>query len=654
MKRNFKKIIPLIGISTIGISAIISGAVLSINSVSKNNSPNIKVSDKLFSYSMSNLSDINILSNPTELSSYLYNYGALGMNSVNPIKSIDVISKKANANNCYNVDLRVNDIDGQNYVVKNVETSVPVATEISNLNFDRLNDYFLHFNQIMSVYNFLYANNNNNALINVLTSYTNLNSDQISRATINFSNNFNLGSTNTLSFELKIFLNSNYVYNGSNVITYTLPTSIIIDWNSASVNASKFFVFDDKSIIGLTDLGAQSEVLIVPESYTTDNGDTVDVDYITSLSPTGTGVNLSNIKAIILPNRIKIIDTNAIGNSTAANACSNLKWINVPKSLSSLGDYAFANCTNLQNLSLYNQEFLISIGQNAFDQCRSLTDIYLNDKVFNLGNYAFSGCRNLTSVRLSNGLTSISDFLFLNCTSLKYLVLPYSISSIGQQAFRVCSSLSSVNMPYSLKRVGNLAFQDASILSNIVFLDTGTVNQIQFGDSLFYKDPANTNVTNIYILGDFTNRNNFTGTFKISHVNYVKVYVTSERVFNLIANNKTGNVYLSKNHLFIMEKGNYPWVAVNNVDAFIKYWQPRINSYSVIAQLENNSYSQFIASVKSTHLVYWYGWVLTSSVKKSLDSNGNIIAITFTVYLKNQQIFDVEVPLLNPIAVPSI
>ena len=654
MKRNFKKIIPLIGISTIGISAIISGAVLSINSVSKNNvsNTNVKVSDKLFSYSMSNLSDINILSNPVELSSYLYNYGALGMNSVNPVKSIDVISKKANANNCYNVDLRVNGTDGQNYVVENVDTSVPVANEISNLNFDRLNEYFLHFNEIINVYNSLYANNN--ALMNIITLYTNLTSDQISSVSINFSNNFNLGSTNTLSFELQIFLNSNYVYNGSNVISCILPTSIIIDWNSAAVNASKLFVFDDVgSITGITNLGLQNEVLIIPEWYITDNGDTVQVNSISSLLPKTPG-DLSNIKAIILPNKIKSIGANAFGSNTAGNAYSNLKWINLPKSLSNIGNYAFENCTNLQNLSLYNQEFLGFIGNNAFANCRSFTNIYLNDKVFNLGNYAFSGCRNLTSVRLSNGLTSISDFLFLNCTSLKYLVLPYSISSIGQQAFRVCSSLSSINMPYSLKRVGNLAFQDASILSNIVFLDTGTVNQIQFGDSLFYKDPSNHNITNIYILGDFTNRNNFTGTFKISHVNYVKVYVTSERVFNLIANNKTGNVYLSKNHLFIMEKGNYPWVAVNNVDAFIKYWQPRINSYNVIAQLENNSYSQFIASVKSTHLVYWDGWVLKASVTKSLDSNGNVIAITFTVYLKNQQIFDVEVPLLNPIAVPSI
>ena len=109
MKRNFKKIIPLIGISTIGISAIISGAVLSTNCVSKNNfsNTNVKESDKLFSYSMSNLSDINILSNPTELSSYLYNYGALGMNDANPIKSVEVISKEANTNNCYNYDMNL-------------------------------------------------------------------------------------------------------------------------------------------------------------------------------------------------------------------------------------------------------------------------------------------------------------------------------------------------------------------------------------------------------------------------------------------------------------------------------------------------------------------------------------------------------------------
>ena len=537
MKRNFKKIIPLIGISTIGISAIISGAVLSINSVSKNNSSNVKVSDKLFSYSMSNLSDINILSNPTELSSFLYNYGALGMNCANPVKSIDVISKKANANDCYNVDLRVNGTDGQNYVVENVETSVPVANEISNLNFDRLNDYFLHFNQIINVYNFLYANNNNNALMDVITSYTNLNSDQVSRASINFSNNFDEGSTTKLSFELQIFLNSNYVYKGSNVITYNLPTSIIIDWNNAAANASKFFVFDENgSITGLTDLGLQSEVLIIPESYTADNGDTVKVNSITSLSPTtGANGNLLNIKAIILSNRIKFIGANAIGNSTVASACSNLRWINLPKSLSYLGDYAFANCTNLQNLSLYNQEFLISIGQHAFDNCSSFTDIYLNDKVQNIGNYAFQNCSNLYRCRLPNTLSIISEGLFKNCSKLTYIVIPYKVERINDEAFRFCQKLMYINSTYNLTYFGVWNTDQWGSVKNLVFLSNGKTNQIQFTNECFGWTKTSSTF-NIYILGNYNNSGNFTNAFNHynGHSQYLRAYVTSQGTFNAI------------------------------------------------------------------------------------------------------------------------
>ena len=645
MKRNFKKIIPLIGISTIGISAIISGAVLSINSVSKNNVSNVKVSDKLFSYSMSNLSDINILSNPVELSSYLYNYGALGMNSVNPIKSIDVISKKANTNNCYNVDLRVNGVEGQNYVVKNVETSVPVANEISNLNFDRLNDYFLHFNQIMNVYNFLYANNNNNTLINVLTSYTNLNSDQISRATINFSNNFDDAGTTKLSFELQIFLNSNYVYNGSNVITYTLPTSIIIDWNSASVNASKFFVFDDNgSITGLTDLGAQSEVLIIPESYTTDNGDTVKVNSITSLLPTGGTVNLSNIKAIILPNRIKIIGANAIGNSTAGNACSNLKWINVPKSLSYLGDYAFANCTNLQNLSFYNQEFLISIGQNAFDQCRSLTNIYLNDKVQSIGNYAFQGCQSLVNVRLPNTLTSIPNFLFASCTSLKYLVLPYSVSSIGEQAFDTCSSLSSINMPLNLRTFGKKVFNNgANALKNLVFLNNGTANQIQFNESAFLN-LRNSNYTNIYIFGDYNQSINFTNSF--TSATNINVSVESRDVYDKIHD---GNTTFGLGRVFIMDPENLPYVKVSHIPEFIEYWQNRVKTAEDCNFHNKKKVSFNEGSNAVGGVIVNNDWVNAVEILSIKNNNNEFYRIEFQLWLNNGQYFEINVPLLTPI-----
>ena len=646
MKRNFKKIIPLIGISTIGISAIISGAVLSINSVSKNNvsNTNVKVSDKLFSYSMSNLSDINILSNPVELSSYLYNYGALGMNSVNPVKSIDVISKKANANNCYNVDLRVNGVDGQNYVVKNVGTSVPVATEIGNLNFDRLNDYFLHFNQIMNVYNFLYANTN--ALINVLTSYTNLNSDQISRATINFSNNFDDGGTTKLSFELKIFLNSNYVYNGSNVITYTLPTSIIIDWNSASVNASKLFVFDDNgSITGLTDLGAQSEVLIVPESYTTDNGDTVKVNSITSLLPTGgTTVNLSNIKAIILPNKIRIIGANAIGNSTATNACSNLKWINVPKSLSYLGDYAFANCTNLQNLSLYNQEFLIYIGNNAFYQCRSLTDIYLNDKVQSIGNYAFQGCQGLANVRLPNTLTSIPNFLFASCTSLKYLVLPYSVSSIGEQAFDSCTSLSSINMPLNLRSFGKKVFNNGgNALNNLVFLNNGTANQIQFNESAFLN-LRNSNYTNIYIFGDYNQSSNFNNSF--NSANNINVSVESKNVYDKI---HAANTNFSLSRVFIMDPENLPYVTVSHIPEFIKYWQDRTKTAADCDFYNKKKVSFTTAADAVGGVIFNNDWIKAVEILSITNNNNEFYRIEFQLWLNNGQYFEINVPLPTPI-----
>lgn len=649
-KINFKKLIPLIGIGIVGFSGVIAATSLSLSTKTLDSS--FSINNKLFNYSMNNLNDYYILNNSNELANYMYNYGVFGNNKTNPIQSIDIISKTPNSDNCYNVDIRVNSNNGEKYVIRNIKTSVPVANEISNLNLENLNKYFLSFNQIINVYNSLYSNSN--SLINIITSYTNLTSNQIARTSINFSNNFNYGNTNTLTFELRIFLNSNYIYNNSNVITCILPTSIIIDWNSASVNATKFFNFDDNgSIIGITDLGLQNDVLIIPEYYTNDNGDILEVNSIISLLPNNSS-NLSRIKAIVLPNKIKVLGQNAFGNSVSNLAYSSLKWINLPKSLSSIGDYAFANCTNLQNLSFYNQQFLVSIGQHAFDNCTSFTDIYLNDRVLNIGNYAFNNCTNLINIKLSNSLNSISDFLFYNCNSIRSLVLPSSISYIGVQAFRNCTNLAYINMPYNLEIIGKLAFQDAISLSNIVFLDNGIVNQIQFGDSLFYKNSSNTNVISIYILGNYDNRNNFNGTFKVSNVNYVKVYVTSETMFNLIANNGSGNNYLSKNHLFIMEKGNYPWVSVNNISGFIEYWQSRINSYEFITNLENSPYNQFVASVNATKLIYYSGWVWKCPVTKSLDSNGNVIAITFTVYLKNGQIFDVKIPLLTPISPSNI
>ena len=58
------------------------------------------------------------------------------------------------------------------------------------------------------------------------------------------------------------------------------------------------------------------------------------------------------------------------------------------------------------------------IGNDAFDNCRSLTSVTIPDSVMSIGDSAFRYCTSLTSVTIPDSVTSIGDWAFSGCKSL--------------------------------------------------------------------------------------------------------------------------------------------------------------------------------------------------------------------------------------------
>lgn len=69
------------------------------------------------------------------------------------------------------------------------------------------------------------------------------------------------------------------------------------------------------------------------------------------------------------------------------------------------------------------------IGDEAFS-CLSLTSIEIPNSVTSIGNMAFWNCRGLTSVTIPNSVTSIGDNAFYKCTGLTSIEIPNSVTSI--------------------------------------------------------------------------------------------------------------------------------------------------------------------------------------------------------------------------------
>lgn len=124
-----------------------------------------------------------------------------------------------------------------------------------------------------------------------------------------------------------------------------------------------------------------------------------------------------------------------------AFANSMLESVTIPNSVTSLERGIFMRCNNLSSVTISDSVTIIGVG--AFGWCPSLTNITIPDRVISIGNSAFSNCTSLEGVTIPNSVTSIGDYSFKNCASLVSITIPGSVTSIGEGAFGECSSLES-------------------------------------------------------------------------------------------------------------------------------------------------------------------------------------------------------------------
>ena len=207
----------------------------------------------------------------------------------------------------------------------------------------------------------------------------------------------------------------------------------------------------------------------------------------------------SSLTSVTIPESVT-----SIGNSAFSN-CSSLSTVTIPESVTSIGHAAFDGATWYNNLPdgvvylgkvLYKykgtmpantnievKEGTVSITDEAFKSCTSLTSITLPESVTSIENSAFSGCSSLTSINIPEGVTSIGGGTFYGCTSLASINIPESVTSVGSSAFSGCSRLASINIPESVTSIENSAFSGCISLTSITIPKSVTL----IGDGAFSR-----------------------------------------------------------------------------------------------------------------------------------------------------------------------
>ena len=131
------------------------------------------------------------------------------------------------------------------------------------------------------------------------------------------------------------------------------------------------------------------------------------------------------------------------------------------------------------------------IGDYAFLNRMSVTNVIIPDSVTSIGNSAFFSCFNLSSITMGNNVTCIGPEAFFQCVKLTGLVLPNSLATIGYQAFTYCSQLTGVTFPESVTNIGSLAFRGCYSLTNETIPDS----VISIGSGPFADCASLTNIT---------------------------------------------------------------------------------------------------------------------------------------------------------------
>lgn len=190
---------------------------------------------------------------------------------------------------------------------------------------------------------------------------------------------------------------------------------------------------------------------------------------------------------LVLPDKI---DGFPVRIEADAFSKSKIEEVTIPADLSY--SYAFQNCKTLKTVHL--QEGVTSIDPGAFSGCKALAEIEIPESVAyidvhafassglkritipgtvqTVDNQAFYGCTALEEVRITGNIESwgaTGNGHFSGNKALASLILEEGVTTLANSMFYKCTALKTVTFPKSLKKIGDAAFEGCS-LKSVTFL----------------------------------------------------------------------------------------------------------------------------------------------------------------------------------------
>ena len=149
----------------------------------------------------------------------------------------------------------------------------------------------------------------------------------------------------------------------------------------------------------------------------------------------------------------------------------------VDNSVTSIGTYAFYDCTNILSITIPTS--VKSFGTANMEGCTNLTDVYYQGTLQEWLSISFDHMGSPTYNGNAQGVLGTN--LYINNEKIVDLVIPNDISIINNQAFAKVDSLKSIVLPSSVTKVGTYAFFNCQNLKNVTIQSTN----VSFGQAAF-------------------------------------------------------------------------------------------------------------------------------------------------------------------------
>lgn len=173
-------------------------------------------------------------------------------------------------------------------------------------------------------------------------------------------------------------------------------------------------------------------------------------------------------KTVVVPATITVGNSQytvtAIGDE-AFHECRDITDLTVPETITEIGDYAFSYCVSLKEMHI--PASVKSIGKGLFQDCWSLSGIDIPEGLTEIPDGMYHACDKLEKITIPASITKIGMSAFGNCVGLKEIIFPETLKEIDDLAFINCRRLQAVTLPSSLVKLGSMVFSDDESIESL-------------------------------------------------------------------------------------------------------------------------------------------------------------------------------------------